>query len=287
MSRLFFPPKVRFSQLRQIFPLLAIFTFPVIAAETLIFSTPPIETVLRVERMNGQLTQEIETALNQDVGFRTRKTLEEFVAAFNNGDFDIAILHPYYYIDSVQQENFEPILRKQNPLSPIFVTIEPEIENLQQLRGKNIAIGSRTLGFAETGIKRLTEVGLMPGDYHYFTRANHGDCLRSLINKIASACLTLINAVKTFEEQYPLAYRVIDKTDAMPTVIMVVRKSLGDGAQQLRQHLLELDAQDAGKEILERAIFHDIEAVTAKDYEAMENPFRRIPLNGLPDALND
>ncbi len=240
------------------------------ANDTIVLGVNPTRGPVEMEHTFGRLARIINEVTPQTVVFRTRNGNDEFVAAFNNNEFDIAIIHPFDFFRSPARDNYLPLVRIAGDLQAVFVVSNKDIHSLEQLHGKTIAF-PRSKGFVlELGLRRLMASGLNAGDYGEVFNHNFTSSIQSLINTNADACLTLRKAMRDYMRQNNVELQVIAETEAIPPPIFVVNKKLITQIEPIREHLLALNNSEQGRITLNFLLFDELQTLDASGLAAMQ-----------------
>jgi ABC-type phosphate/phosphonate transport system substrate-binding protein len=244
------------------------------AGDSLVFGIAPTMGPLEMERTFGRLVRVMDEGLPQDVVFRTRTSRLSFNSAFNNNEFDIVLLHPFDFLHSPVQGNYLPVVRKAGELKPVFVTIDKNIQSLQDLRGKNIAFPPASGFVVRLGKQKLLSVGLNENDYQQIIHGDFFSCLQSLHNQTADACLSIRNIVREYTRDNSLAFNVIAETESVPHIILVIHKKLEPQRDDISRLLLALNDTEQGRILLNFLLLDKLESLSQDDLNAIRShPF--------------
>lgn len=242
-----------------------------LAEDTLTFGMAPTMGTLEMENVFGRLARKIDDALPQTVVFRTRDSRQAFNTAFNNGEFDLVIMHPFDFLRSDVQQQFVPVVRKKGDLQPVFVVLNEDIQSMDDLFGKKVGFPSSGGFVHQLGKALLQRHGMQDGDYQYIAHGNFAACLQSVVNGLSDACLSIRNLVKEYSRNNTLEFRVIGDTDPIPHVVLFARQVIAPHLPNLQAQLLALNDTEDGRILLNLLLLDELEAIDSEQVQQMRS----------------
>lgn len=129
-------------------------------AEGYKFGVFPYLPTNRIKKVYTPVAQDFENTVGQSVTLRTKKSYKEFKKALFKGEYDIAFIQPYDYIEAYDRYDYLPLVRRGVPLrTVIIVKKDSAINNLTELKGKIIATPGALSAVAKIMDQSLSENG--------------------------------------------------------------------------------------------------------------------------------
>lgn len=215
-------------------------------------------------------------ATGEPFRFRSAGAVPEFEQAVAKGSYDFIYVNPYHLYRERLRQGYIPLVRDVTPLRGVVaVRKDSGIRGLADLDGKLLAVPSPNAIGASMLIQ--AELERVHGVRVRIVNAkSHSSAYLYAINKLSDAAG---GVEKTLAEQEPAirdALRVVYRTGDFPSHPIAAHPRVPEALRErVRQALLKLSADPAG-----RAVLHEIpisRAVPAsfKDYEA----FRALDLD--------
>lgn len=242
---------------------------PLVDADTLVESLEPLSEML-TESM-GREVKEF-TATNY-VGV---------VEGLGSGQVDFGIIPPFAYALANKESGAEVILTAVDEdgssgyNSVILVGKDSEIQDVQDLKGKNIAFvdPSSTSGYLFPGAY-LIENGIdLEKDITYQYSGGHDKSLQLLLNGDVDAIATFQHIVTRYEKEFPTAkeeLREIARTDLIPGVSVTISPDMDEETKEkLIETLIGLDEIPEAKELMiDLFNIHGFKEAGPEDYEVI------------------
>lgn len=217
------------------------------------FGVLPFLEPQKIEVLYGPLAGLMGEALEKPVHLHTRTSLFGFSMALNAREYDIALVHPFDYIDAAERGEYRPVARLREMLRAILVVQEPgSIKNAQMLRGQVIALPPMGAGIRALVWPMLKSVGLMPGkDVVTIDAPSHEACMLSVSQGRTSACVTSLAPMYAYTASTGTRFRILEQSPEIPQSLFVVRSDFPRSDEEKLKHLLlTADTSEVGKTLL-------------------------------------
>jgi ABC-type phosphate/phosphonate transport system substrate-binding protein len=150
----------------------------------------PYLPALNIGDLFAPMAIEFGTALGVDIQLRTRETFEKFSADLAAGVYDIALLHPFLYVECHEAQDYLAIARVDQDLRAVIVSRSTRpIGKLEELRGQTLALPPRGSGVSYLVRSALLEEGLLEQAdlrlHHHQTKVS---CLHAVAAGEAAGC---------------------------------------------------------------------------------------------------
>lgn len=240
---------------------------PLVDADTLIESIDPLADILH-------------ESMGREVESFTATNYVGVVEGLGSGQVDFGIIPPFAYALAHKESGAEVILTALDEdgssgyTSIILVGADSDIEDIQDLKGKNIAFvdPSSTSGYLFPGA-HLIENGIdLEQDLTYQYSGGHDKSLQLLLNGDVDAIATFEHSLNRYEDEFPGAKaetREIARTDQIPGVSVTVEPNMDEETkQELIDTLTGLnDLPEAKALMVDLFNIHGFREATAADYE--------------------
>ena len=150
----------------------------------------PYLPALTIDRLYGPLAESMSLQLNRLVRLRTKSTFENFADAIASESYDILFVHPFFFIDAVDNFGYEPLARLERPLNAVLVAASnSETRALTHHQGQTIGLPPKLAAVSKLIKSALVEEGLRPGlDIGIRHFRNKASCLQATMSGAVSAC---------------------------------------------------------------------------------------------------
>ncbi len=150
----------------------------------------PYLPALTIDRLYGPLAESMSLQLDRLVRLRTKSTFENFADAIASESYDILFVHPFFFIDAVDNYGYEPLARLERPLNAVLVAASNSAtKTLPHLQGQTIGLPPKLAAVSKLIKSALVEEGLRPGlDVGIRHFRNKASCLQATISGAVSAC---------------------------------------------------------------------------------------------------
>lgn len=154
------------------------------------FGVLPYLPALTIERLFAPVAAELGTILATDIQLKSKASFEAFVEELARGTYDVALLHPFLYVEASARQGYLPLARVDQKMRAVLLgrDIGPTAY-LNRFRGLTLALPPRLAGVSYLVIDALIDAGLRPGAdvflRHYPDKVS---CLHAVATGEAAAC---------------------------------------------------------------------------------------------------
>ena len=129
--------------------------------------------------------------LGIDIQLRTSETFEKFASELAAGSYDIALAHPFLYVDAHEAQGYEAIASVDQKLRAVIVSRRTQpVGRLAELRGQTLALPPSGAGVSYLLRLAMVEEGLIPGvDLHLRHHQTKVSCLHAVAAEEAVGCV--------------------------------------------------------------------------------------------------
>lgn len=237
-----------------------------LAAPAISFGVMPFLPPTQLERQFRAFSVKLGEELQTSVQFRTRKSYQEFTAALQTEQFDIALIQPLDYLAIRENTRYTPLVRKKDSLQGIFVVVNAEITSLTDLRGKRIAFPAQQAAVTHLAEEKLRAVGLTTNDYEGHYHEDYPSCLQAIQNKSAEACVIAQVMSQALKERRSKRYTIIDTTDFMAPILVVIGPKLYPERERLQRWFMSLNDSETGAALLNSTYLETVVSTSDSEY---------------------
>ncbi len=216
-----------------------------------------------------------------EVKIETAKTFTAFWSNVQKNKYDLVHLNQYQYLSAHKDSGYQILLMNEEfnaatLRSYILVRSDSGINNLSELKGKNIIFGGNNTAMMSYLIPRhmLLEAGLQTADYTTTFARNPPNALMGVILKRADACGVGDAVLKLSEIKKQINtgdINIIAKSEPVPHLAWATSPKLAkDTRSKLEMLMLQLNKTAEGKSILKRARITALHKATHADYAPLE-----------------
>jgi ABC-type phosphate/phosphonate transport system substrate-binding protein len=150
----------------------------------------PYLPALTIDRLYGPVAEAFSLELDRLVKLRTRSTFEHFADAIAEESYDIIFVHPFLYVEAVDQYGYLPLARLEQPLNAVLVAAaEGGATGLEDLVGEVIGLPPKLAAVSHLIKAALIDAGLRPGlDVGIRHFRNKASCLQAAMAGGVAAC---------------------------------------------------------------------------------------------------
>ncbi|MGI9419154.1 MAG: phosphate/phosphite/phosphonate ABC transporter substrate-binding protein [Geminicoccaceae bacterium] len=150
----------------------------------------PYLPALTIDRLFGPLAESLSLELERLVKLRTKSTFENFAEAIEEQSYDILFVHPFFFVDAVDQHDYRPLARLDRPLHAVLVAPEESgVSTLDDLAGETIGLPPKLAAVSKLIKTALMDEGLRPGlDVGIRHFRNKASCLQATASGAVAAC---------------------------------------------------------------------------------------------------
>lgn len=195
-----------------------------------------------VESVFAPIASELSTVVDCTYRYQSTVDFKTFMNKLADRDYDIAFIQPFDYVRIAVLKGYVPLVARNGVLRAVIVTrMDSEIRDLNDLKGKAIALPPEVAAISYLTRVALDNAGISPDDVTLLYTKNHGSCMHKvLIGKVA-ACGTAPSPLRLFDEKNHHKMKVIAQSPSIPHALFVVRDDISkETYQKLQQKLLNI-----------------------------------------------
>ena len=234
----------------------------------------PYLPALKIEDLYSPFAVDLERLLQCSVLLRTRGSFEKFVVSLYADQFDIALMHPFMFLDLKEGHGMKPVAKVDQHLQGVYLARRKcDLKDFADLRGKVLALPPKESGISILAIRALADSGLFPGTNvtlrHFQWKPS---CIHAVINREADGCVLPTFALKQSQSLDTSELMSVDYTRSVPGLIFAARPGLPDHIiETIKTTLLHWSPNGQGKEILARLGWPGLQPVTNEDLELLRS----------------
>ncbi len=245
---------------------------------------PPFLPPERLELTFAHMATRFGEVLERSVRFQTSTTYERYTENVLAEEYDFALLSPFLFVQ-LDPGSYVPLARAPGVLRGEFVTLERSpVEELDDLRGKMVAIGPLHSGIEALARLTLLEHGLDPDEdleVRYFESPL--SCLQQLPAGTAAACATHYFARQRFEDEMGTPFRVIAETVGVHHGPLVAHRRVPQRDQDAIRELLMTWGEDPANRLpVSGAQVPSLVPVAPGDYDEVVRIWRDMAKHEKP-----
>ncbi len=237
------------------------------------FGIFPYVPALRVEPLFAPLAKGFADGLGMPVQLGTKTTFETFRAALAERYYDLALLHPFFMKESIEREDYLPLVRVQGEFHGVLVGCRTgQIQNFASLRGLTLALPPELAGVSYLAREELFSAGLTPGRdvaiKHFRTKIS---CLNAVASGDAHGCVVpsfMLRQLKSIQEMglVPLART----RDIVGLAIAISKDFDAQPHDQIRDFLLTWSLTEDGQSALETLSWPGLVETSYDEFKALQ-----------------
>jgi phosphonate transport system substrate-binding protein len=209
----------------------------------------------RLEELYAPMAAEFSSAIGKPVRFRTASSFAGFYENLREGSYDIALLHPFYYIPAADEFGYLPLARVQERFRAVLVSLDTSnFRDVEDLRGGIIASPPAHGTSVHLIRQSLRDQGLVPDrdmSFHYLGSAEA--CLQQIMIAEADACITGPLAASSFELRNNVKLHTITESISLPSLVFVIHPGVSESDRlQIQEVLIGLNTTQRGRNMLAR-----------------------------------
>jgi phosphonate transport system substrate-binding protein len=209
------------------------------------------------------LRQHLEKDLGRPVELYTATDVRSFARRTLKPDFDIVITAAHQARLAQLDGGYQPLARFTGPLhAAVIVARNSPLQQLNDLRGRRIAITDRSILVNIVMTKTLADLKLSDKDFDFVTVNSQNTGIISVAQGESEAAIIAHFTLDQSPEDQRRAVRVIYRSDALPNVMLLGSSKL-DAAltERIRTSLLNLPNNPEGAAFLEKSRYQGIQKI--------------------------
>lgn len=219
------------------------------------FGVFPYLSPLRMDQIYAPASQQLSSILDRPVKFTTSSSHHKFLKKLKSEFFDFALVQPFWYPLAVDQHNYLPAVRMQEPFVSLIMTLDNSAyKTMSDLKGTVIATPPANVPVVHLARQTLIEKGIIPGKDIQFAHFKSVDsCFQQVLIGKASACVTPPYATAAFADAMNIKLRVLLKSRALPNMSLVINKRVPKAIREkIQKEFSSWSSSDHGRTILKQ-----------------------------------
>ncbi|GAB1265452.1 phosphate/phosphite/phosphonate ABC transporter substrate-binding protein [Aurantivibrio infirmus] len=240
-------------------------------ADTLSFGMFPAIPPVRLENQFGPLVKAIDGMLSDKVVFRSKMTTEDYKLALINGEYDIAVVQPFVFVEIESFTPYKPLLRRvETSEGVIVVKRDSELTELMELKNRTIAIPSEDAVAVVLARYMFQNIGLNKDQYSFVNLNNHDSCLQAVAVNEVIACITMKRLSDRIAGSRGFEFKALATSVEIPGMLIVTHPRIDHLRDELLEKLVEFSVTPQGREALLRASLDSLVEVEPNDYDEVK-----------------
>jgi len=240
-----------------------------------VFGVFPYLAPREIERIYAPIAAEFAAVTGQRFFFSTNSSFNRFHQNMDNEIYDIVFVQPFFYAEIADRYGYRPIAVRAESL-PAILVVKPDspIRNLQQLKGKIIALPPRSAAISYLVKDYLTKHGMRVGqDVTLKHHRSHANCMQQVLVNAADACGTAPPALRFFTEKMKTRLDIIVRTPGIANSLFAAHPRVPKQIiEKLRNDIIGWQNHDKGKRLLKSVKVSGFTTARDSDYD----PVRRL-----------
>ncbi|MGI9500020.1 MAG: PhnD/SsuA/transferrin family substrate-binding protein [Geminicoccaceae bacterium] len=208
----------------------------------------PYLPALTIDRLYGPLAESFSLELERLVKLRTKSTFENFASAIEEQSYDILFVHPFFFVDAVDQYGYLPLARLDQPLNAVLVAAEEgRVSALDDLAGGTIGLPPKLAAVSKLIKSALMDEGLRPGlDVGIRHFRNKASCLQAVSTNAVTACGVPAFVLSQVDAFARLPLRIIFEAPPVSHFAFAIHNRVPEDERQRLQDLILAWGNGAG-----------------------------------------
>ncbi len=191
--------------------------------------------------------------LGRPVSIVTAKNFKTFINNAKIGTYDLVYSPPHFARLLDTKYSYQRVAMTTHHIQGMFITLKTApYKQLQDLRGKTVALAPPLAILSQLAIKELRDSGLRANkDYNIITMKNFENAMFSVLKGDSDAALAGVKLWKTLPSIYKDKLRALSPTQPIPGFIIMASPDTDlDTIKKLRKLSLSFNQSPAGKKYL-------------------------------------
>lgn len=247
----------------------------------------PFFTAVRLEEIYAPVAAELGKALARPVEFRTATGFDKYYDALKRGEYDIAVVHSFFYVPAVDEFRYQPLARMQEPFTAVIAVLENSpVKSLADLKGKTVATPPEYLPTVHLVRRLMRDRGFNPTtDFTFKAFKGVDSCLQQVAIGDAAGCICPPFALQGLEVKMNLRFRRVVESPAIPNLTFIVHNRVPEAdRRKLRDLLLGLSSSDDGRRLLQPMQTKALVAAQNAEYDNVRQMLKQLDLPWLPSS---
>lgn len=214
--------------------------------------------------------------LGQPINLFTALSFKAYADQTRVGAYDILVTPPHFARLAQRESGYIPLTVYTRELrAVVVVSHRSTIHNLQDLRGKTIAMPNRLALVAIMGQHLLQNVGLRPEDVSLLEMPTHNTAVLAVQRGEVEAAITERVALTQMPEALRQAVRIIAQAPAAPHVMILAHPRLGAARiESIKRALLNFPGTREGRQFFNESGFEGLRLVNDSDLRTLD-PYQK------------
>lgn len=221
----------------------------------------------------------LEKALGQPVIIYSAPDFRTFLERTYNREYDLVVIAPHLARLAQSEADYLPLFSYTQELHALVVTAKTSaIHNLEDLRGKTVALPDRLAIIPVLGLRLLRNQGLQPdGDFKPLYAASHSNSALAVQRGDAQGAIVGSMPYAQFPDELRNSLRVLAQSEAIPNQFLLASPHLAaPQIEALRKALSAFAASAEGRRFLENNGFGGLKPATDAELRKMETYARDV-----------
>lgn len=253
----------------------------------LVLGVFPYLPAAQLEHLYAPVAAELSAASGREVQLRTRPSFDMFIEEVVQERYDLVFIQPFSFVDVARAHGYQSVARPAEPLKAVFVVrADSDIQNFDGLRDANIGTPPKQAAVSVLAQETLRQHGLIPGSNIRLTyQNNHAACLRAVLIRKASACITAPVPLDVFSERTGVTFRILGYSAPVPGSTYAVHRRLPASLREaITANILSWHKTTTGQSLLAPLKFSSFVASSNDDYLPVSEMLHVPP---APDRSGD
>lgn len=233
----------------------------------------PFLSAREVEKIFAPMAAAFSEVLGKPVIFKTASSYQNFMERLGNQQYDIAFVQPFDYINAADRNGYRPLATRDESLTAIVVTRDPENLDIKNLKGKVISLPPKVAAVSILVKRYLIEHGYTPGvDVKIQHFGTHVSCMQQVLIGTADGCGTAFASSRFFNKKMKVDLKVAFETPGIPHTLFIAHPDIPqEEKDKLTEMILSWAKTEKGKEILSRGRMKPFKKISDEDYNVVRD----------------
>lgn len=203
----------------------------------------PFISAQRLEEVFAPIAAELSEVMECELRFRSASSFESFMNKLGSGQYDVAFVQPFDYVEIARTQGYIPLVARSEDLHAVMVTRkDSDVRNIGDLKGKVIALPPAVAAVSYLALGMLEKAGLkVPEDVALLHSKNHDSCMHKVLIGKVDACVTAESTLRLLEARQHRKLNVIARSEALPNALFIVQGDISHKKyHRLQQKMLNL-----------------------------------------------
>ena len=231
----------------------------------------PFLSAREIEKIFAPMAAELGTALGKRVMFRTASSYENFMEQLHAQQYDIAFVQPFDYIDAADDHGYVPLATRDELLTAIIVTKNPQQLDIKNLKGKTIALPPKVAAVSILIKGYVKELGYTPDvDVKFRHFGTHVSCMQQVLIGSADGCGTAFASQRFFNKKMKVDLKVAIETSGIPHTLFIAHPRMPEAdREKITSTILSWASTENGKKLLERGRMKPFKRISDQEYNGV------------------